>query len=52
MKAIGIIILGILICNVTFAKDPGWIKKGKLKIGMSAAEVGHTPIFNVGAIIG
>ena len=41
MKAIGIIILGILICNVTFAKDPGWIKKGKLKIGMSAAEVGH-----------
>ena len=28
-KAIGIIILGLLVCNVSFAKDPGWIRKGK-----------------------
>ena len=30
-KAILIIILGLLVCNVSFAKDPGWIRKGKLK---------------------
>ena len=40
-KAILIIILGLLVCNVSFAKDPGWIRKGKLKIGMSGAEVAH-----------
>lgn len=40
-KAIAIIVLGLLVCNVSFAKDPGWIRKGKLKIGMSGAEVAH-----------
>ena len=41
-KVIVAVLLGmLLVCNVSFAKDPGWIRKGKLKIGMSGAEVAH-----------
>ena len=40
-KAILILLIGLFWCSVSFAKDPGWIRKGKLKIGMSAAEVNH-----------
>jgi len=40
-KVIFVLVIGLFWCSVSFAKDPGWIKKGRLKIGMSAAEIDH-----------